>query len=63
MRKLFPLVLALLGLTLGGCFSDSGDPSPDPETGSTGIDEKWGVDFSSARTRGNSFLIILTPPE
>jgi pimeloyl-ACP methyl ester carboxylesterase len=50
MRKLFPLVLALLGLTLGGCFSDSGDPSPDPETGSTGIDEKWGVDFSSTQT-------------
>lgn len=50
MRKLFPLVLALLGLTLGGCFSDSGDPSPDPETGSTGIEEKWGVDTDTSNT-------------
>jgi hypothetical protein len=50
MRNLFPLALALLGLTLGGCFSDSGDPSPDPETGSTGIEEKWGVDTDTSNT-------------
>lgn len=39
MRKLYPFVLGLFGLGLAGCFSDSGDPGPDPATGSTGIEE------------------------
>ncbi len=43
MRKLYPLVLALFGLSLAGCFSDSGDPGPDPETGSTGFENPIGV--------------------
>ncbi|MGD8533937.1 MAG: hypothetical protein PVG80_11340 [Gammaproteobacteria bacterium] len=43
MRKFYPLVLGLFGLSLAGCFSDSGDPGPDPETGSTGIEEVIGV--------------------
>jgi hypothetical protein len=43
MRKIYPLVLGLFGLSLAGCFSDSGDPGPDPETGSTGIEEVIGV--------------------
>jgi pimeloyl-ACP methyl ester carboxylesterase len=63
MRKLFPLVLALLGLTLGGCFSDSGDPSPDPETGSTGIEEKWGVDTGSSTRPGDIFALFAVPPD
>jgi pimeloyl-ACP methyl ester carboxylesterase len=43
MRKLYPLILGLFGLSLAGCFSDSGDPGPDPATGSTGIEEVIGV--------------------
>jgi hypothetical protein len=43
MRNLYPLVLALLGLSISGCFSDSGDPGPDPETGSTGFEEVIGI--------------------
>jgi len=43
MRKLYPFVLALFGLSLAGCFSDSGDPGPDPATGSTNIEEVIGV--------------------
>ncbi len=43
MRTLYPLVLALFGLSLSGCFSDSGDPGPDPATGSTGIEDPIGV--------------------
>jgi len=43
MRKLYPLVLALFGLSLAGCFSDSGDPGPKPATGSTGIEDPIGI--------------------
>jgi len=43
MRKLYPFVLALFGLSLAGCFSDSGDPGPDPATGSTNIEEVIGI--------------------
>ena len=43
MRNLYPLVLALLGLSISGCFSDSGDPGPDPDTGSTGFEEVIGI--------------------
>ncbi|MGI9264227.1 MAG: hypothetical protein ACR2QU_04825 [Gammaproteobacteria bacterium] len=46
MRKFYPVIVLLLGISLSGCFNDGSDPnSPPRNTSSTGIGDILGDDF------------------
>ena len=46
MRKFYPVIVLLLGISLSGCFNDGSDPnSPPRNTSSTGVDNILGDDF------------------
>lgn len=50
MRTIYALVLTTLGLVLAGCFSEGEAPSPPPQTGSTGLQENFGIDVGAIDT-------------